>query len=47
MTHKLTSRSTSNRLILSGCLLLCVPCLFALASAAFFCWPILLPGGIR
>jgi hypothetical protein len=43
----LSSRSTSNRLIISGCLLMCVPCLFALASATFFCWPAVLSGAVR
>lgn len=45
--HILSSRSTSNRLIALGCLFMSIPCVLSLLAAAFFCWPVLLPAGIR
>jgi hypothetical protein len=47
MSHTLSSRSISKRLIALGCLLMTVPCAFALLAAAFFYWPILMQGLIH
>jgi hypothetical protein len=47
MLQTLLSRTVSDRLILYGCLLMAVPCILSTLAAAFFCWPIFLPGGLR